>query len=499
MPARRPPSGRSPRPGSSLPADVHLQAPPEPVRARRLRRPPRRRYRRLGRRLPVTADHVNPERPWPDLDVLRGGHRSPTGARLAPTARPSTPSGARAGALARPGAALPGARPLRRRGARPRRSRRPLPRARQRAPAPPPAPVPRSSSSATARRRGTPAPPAPRRRPRRAPRSAPRERRGRRRGAGRRARRPGARRRRARHAVRRPWARGRRGRRAGRRAARRETVGDTVTWVHNRNINYTNVCTFKCRFCGFSKGPLSLNLRGTPYLLTLDDIAARVAEAWEPGRHRGDAAGRHPPALRRRLLHRRHPRGEGPRPDIHVHGFTALEVTEGAKRLGEPLAALPHPAPRRRARQPARHGRRDPRRRRAGRAVPRQDHDRRVARRPRDAHAVGLRSQRHDHVRRHRAAGALGPPPRADPRAAAPDRRLHRVRAAAVRAHGGADLPPAPVPPRADVPRDRARPRRRAHRLPRAHRQRPGVVGEDRRRRVPASCCRPASTTSAGR
>ena len=40
-------------------------------------------------------------------------------------------------------------------------------------------------------------------------------------------------------------------------------VGDTVTYVHNRNINYTNVCTFKCRFCGFSKGPLSLNLRGT--------------------------------------------------------------------------------------------------------------------------------------------------------------------------------------------------------------------------------------------
>ena len=54
------------------------------------------------------------------------------------------------------------------------------------------------------------------------------------------------------------------------------SVGDVVTCVHNRNINYTNVCTFKCRFCGFSKGPLSLNLRGTPYLLTLDDIAGRV-------------------------------------------------------------------------------------------------------------------------------------------------------------------------------------------------------------------------------
>ena len=53
--------------------------------------------------------------------------------------------------------------------------------------------------------------------------------------------------------------------------------GDSIrTYVIDRNINYTNVCTFKCRFCGFSKGPMSLNLRGTPYLLTLDDIAERV-------------------------------------------------------------------------------------------------------------------------------------------------------------------------------------------------------------------------------
>src|ERR671918_1016638 len=64
---------------------------------------------------------------------------------------------------------------------------------------------------------------------------------------------------------------------------RRQAVGDVVTYVRNRNINYTNVCTFKCRFCGFSKGPLSLNLRGTPYLLTLDDIAERVREAWDLG------------------------------------------------------------------------------------------------------------------------------------------------------------------------------------------------------------------------
>ena len=90
---------------------------------------------------------------------------------------------------------------------------------------------------------------------------------------------------------------------------RRQTVGDVVTWVANRNINYTNVCTFKCRFCAFSKGPLSLNLRGDPYLLGVEEIQRRVVEAVDAGRHRGVPAGRHPPQLRRRLLRRRLPGG----------------------------------------------------------------------------------------------------------------------------------------------------------------------------------------------
>lgn len=118
---------------------------------------------------------------------------------------------------------------------------------------------------------------------------------------------------------------------------RKQTVGDVVTWVHNRNINYTNVCTFKCKFCGFSKGPLSLNLRGTPYLLTLDDIALRASEAWQLG------------ATEVTLQGGIHPDFDGDYyidvaravkdavPQMHIHGFTALEVTEGAKRLGEPL------------------------------------------------------------------------------------------------------------------------------------------------------------------
>src|SRR5215213_8133886 len=64
---------------------------------------------------------------------------------------------------------------------------------------------------------------------------------------------------------------------------RRQAVGEVVTFVRNRNINYTNVCTFRCRFCAFSKGPASLNLRGAPYLLGLDEVARRVVEADERG------------------------------------------------------------------------------------------------------------------------------------------------------------------------------------------------------------------------
>ncbi len=118
---------------------------------------------------------------------------------------------------------------------------------------------------------------------------------------------------------------------------RRQVNGDIVTWVANRNINYTNVCTFKCRFCGFSKGPLSLNLRGTPYLLTLEDIAERTREAAEVGATEVCLQGGiHPDFDGDYYLHVTQAVTEAV-PGIHVHGFTALEVTEGARRLGEPL------------------------------------------------------------------------------------------------------------------------------------------------------------------
>ena len=118
---------------------------------------------------------------------------------------------------------------------------------------------------------------------------------------------------------------------------RRDIVGDVVTFVRTRNINYTNICTFKCRFCAFSKGPLSLNLRGDPYLLDLEEIQRRVIEAVECG------------ATEVCLQGGIHPSFDGDyylsvaravkevAPGIHMHGFTALEVTEGARRLGVPL------------------------------------------------------------------------------------------------------------------------------------------------------------------
>ena len=118
---------------------------------------------------------------------------------------------------------------------------------------------------------------------------------------------------------------------------RRRAVGDTVTWVANRNINYTNVCTFKCRFCAFSKGPLSLNLRGAPYLLGLDEITRRVTEAEERGATEVCLQGGIHPSFDGDYYLHVIEAVRAASSTIHIHGFTALEVTEGARRLGEPL------------------------------------------------------------------------------------------------------------------------------------------------------------------
>jgi FO synthase len=117
-------------------------------------------------------------------------------------------------------------------------------------------------------------------------------------------------------------------------ALRQATVGDTVSYVVNRNINYTNVCGYRCRFCAFSKGRLSANLRGTPYDLDLGEIGRRSAEAWARGATEvclqggihPDYTGETYLAICRAV--------KDAAPDIHVHAFSPLEVTHGAETLG---------------------------------------------------------------------------------------------------------------------------------------------------------------------
>jgi FO synthase len=118
---------------------------------------------------------------------------------------------------------------------------------------------------------------------------------------------------------------------------RSEVSGDVVTYVVTRNINYTNVCYFRCGFCAFSKGKLAANLRGAPYVVPLEEIVRRCHEAWDRGAVEVCLQGGiHPSftgeyyldvlrAIKREL------------PDLHVHAFSALEVWQGAATLGLPL------------------------------------------------------------------------------------------------------------------------------------------------------------------
>ena len=120
---------------------------------------------------------------------------------------------------------------------------------------------------------------------------------------------------------------------------RRETNGDVVSYVVTRNVQYTNVCYFRCGFCAFSKGKLAANLRGEPYLVPHEEIVRRAVEAWERG------------ATEICLQGGIHPAFDGDYyasvvraigdavPELHVHAFSALEVWQGAETLGIPLDA----------------------------------------------------------------------------------------------------------------------------------------------------------------
>jgi FO synthase len=115
---------------------------------------------------------------------------------------------------------------------------------------------------------------------------------------------------------------------------RREVCGDDVTYVVTRNIQYTNVCYFRCGFCAFSKGKLAENLRGPAYLVPDEEIVRRVEEAWERGATEVCLQGGIHPSFTGdyyagvvRLI-------KDAVPGMHVHAFSALEVWQGAATLG---------------------------------------------------------------------------------------------------------------------------------------------------------------------
>jgi FO synthase len=121
-------------------------------------------------------------------------------------------------------------------------------------------------------------------------------------------------------------------------ALRKEMVGDTISYAVVRNINYTNICYFRCGFCAFSKGKLAANLRGSPYDLTTQEIVRRASEAWDRGATEVCMQGGiHPEYTGQHYLDVCRAVREAI-PGMHVHAFSPLEVWHGATTLGLSLS-----------------------------------------------------------------------------------------------------------------------------------------------------------------
>lgn len=118
---------------------------------------------------------------------------------------------------------------------------------------------------------------------------------------------------------------------------RSKTCGDRVTYVVNRNINYTNICYFRCKFCAFSKGKLAANLRGKPYNLGLEEIQRRSIEAWSRGGTEVCLQGGIHPDYTGATYLEICRAIKDVTPDIHIHAFSPLEIWQGAATLKMPL------------------------------------------------------------------------------------------------------------------------------------------------------------------
>ena len=114
---------------------------------------------------------------------------------------------------------------------------------------------------------------------------------------------------------------------------RRETVGDTITYVVNRNLNFTNVCFVGCSFCGFARGPGASDA----YSHSPEHLVQKAREAWDRGATEVCIQGGLPRdldgffyrdilrAIKRAI------------PEMHVHAFSPMEISYGVDKTGMPL------------------------------------------------------------------------------------------------------------------------------------------------------------------
>jgi FO synthase len=121
---------------------------------------------------------------------------------------------------------------------------------------------------------------------------------------------------------------------------RQAVSGDTVTYVVNRNINYTNICTYHCTFCAFSKTSARAGLRDKPYRLSDEEVAERVVEAARTGATEVCLQGGIHPAYDGNTYRAICRAVKAALPSIHVHAFSPLEVTHGASTLGLSVTAF---------------------------------------------------------------------------------------------------------------------------------------------------------------
>ena len=111
---------------------------------------------------------------------------------------------------------------------------------------------------------------------------------------------------------------------------RREVVGDDVTYVVNRNINFTNVCYVGCRFCAFAQRRTDADA----YSLSLDQVADRAAEAWDLGATEVCMQGGIDPELPGTAYADLVAAVRARVPQMHVHAFSPMEIVNGASRRG---------------------------------------------------------------------------------------------------------------------------------------------------------------------